>query len=149
VAIYFLDTSAVIKRYVQETGTGWVQALTLPTAPHSHFVARITWVETISAVTRRERGGNLSPPDAATALTDFQQDFGRQYMPVEISAALIAQAGALARQYALRGYDAVQLAAALEVFARIPSLILVSADAALNAAAMGEGLPVDDPNAHP
>jgi uncharacterized protein len=149
VAIYFLDTSAVIKRYVQETGTAWVQALTLPTAPHSHFVARITWVETISAVTRRERGGDLSPPDAAVALTDFQQDFGRQYMPVEISAALIAHAGSLARQHALRGYDAVQLAAALEVVAKIPSLILVSADAALNAAAAAEGLPVDDPNAHP
>ena len=86
----------------------------------SHFVARITWVETISAVTRRERGGNLAPPDAVTAITDFQLDFGRQYMPVEISAALIAHAGSLARQYALRGYDAVQLAAALEVRSRIP-----------------------------
>jgi len=42
VAIYFLDTSAVIKRYVKEIGTAWVQALTLPTAPHSHFLARIT-----------------------------------------------------------------------------------------------------------
>jgi len=61
VAIYFLDTSAVIKRYVQEVGTAWVQALTLPTAPHSHFLARITWVETISAVTRRERNGPPLP----------------------------------------------------------------------------------------
>ena len=28
----FLDTSAVVKRYVLETGTAWVQALTFPTA---------------------------------------------------------------------------------------------------------------------
>lgn len=148
-AIYFLDTSAVIKRYVKEIGTAWVQALTLPTAPHSHFLARITWVETISAVTRRERSGHLSPPGAAGALSDFQQDFGRQYIPVEISAALIGHAGSLARLHALRGYDAVQLAAALEVRAKIPSLILVSADAALNTAATAEGLPVEDPNTHP
>jgi hypothetical protein len=32
----------------------------------------------------------------------------------------------------------------LEVFAKIPSLILVSADAALNAASTAEGLQVDD-----
>jgi len=42
----------------------------------------------------------------------------------------------------------VQLAAALEVQAMIPSLILASADAALNTAA-AEGLPVEDPNTHP
>ena len=74
-AIYFLDTSAVIKRYVQEAGTAWVQALTQPGTPNSHFVARITWVETLSAVTRRENDGNISPPDAAIAIRDFQQDF--------------------------------------------------------------------------
>jgi uncharacterized protein len=149
VAIYFLDTSAVIKRYVAETGTAWVQALTLPAGPHSHFLARVTWVEMISAVTRRERGGHLSLADAITALTDFQQDFGRQYIPVEISAGLIVHAGLLAETHALRAYDAVQLAAALEVRSKIPALILVSADAALNAAAIAEGLPVDDPNLHP
>ena len=104
-AIYFLDSSAVIKRYAQEIGTAWVQALTLPTGPHSHFLARITWVEVISAVTRRERSGHLSPPGAAGALSDFQQDFGRQYIPVEISAALIGHAGSLARLHALRGYQ--------------------------------------------
>ena len=47
------------------------------------------------------------------------------------------------------GYDAVQLAATLEVRAKIPSLILVSADAALNTAAAAEGLQVEDPNTHP
>ena len=67
---------AVIKRYVKEIGTAWVQPLTLPTAPHSHFLAQSTWVETISAVTRRERSGHLSPPGAAGALSDFQQDLG-------------------------------------------------------------------------
>jgi predicted nucleic acid-binding protein len=149
VAIYFLDTSAVIKRYVLETGTGWVQALTLPTASHSHFLARIAWVETISAMTRRVRGGFLTPANATTALADFRQDFSQQYIPVEISAALIAHAGHLAETYALRGYDAVQLAAASEIRGRIPALILVSADTALNAAAAAEGLPVEDPNLHP
>jgi len=43
----------------------------------------------------------------------------------------------------------VQLAASLEVRSQVPALTLVSADAALNAAAMAEGLLVENPNTHP
>jgi hypothetical protein len=76
VPISFLDTSALVKRYVQEIGTSWLQALTHPAAGHAHFIARITQAETVSAITRRERGGHIDPADAVTALADFQYDFG-------------------------------------------------------------------------
>ena len=148
-AVFFLDTSTVLKRYVQETGTAWMQALAAPTAGHSLIVVRITLAETVAAVTRRERGGSLTPQDAATALADFQLDFARQYIIVEVSVGLVAQAAMLARRHALRGYDAVQLAAALEIHANDPSLTLLSADLELNTAAIAEGLTVDDPNSHP
>ena len=60
----------------------------------------------------------------------------------------------LAENYALRGYDAVQLAAALALnnywlSLRMPGLTLLSADGALNTAAVAEGLAIDDPNTHP
>ncbi len=153
-ALYFLDTSAVVKRYIQETGTAWVQALTLPTASHSLFVVRITLVETVAAVTRRERGGSLDPADAATALADFQHDFARQYLVIDASAGLVARASSLALRHALRGYDALQLSAALEANRLLQSMglgpiTLVSADLELNTAAVAEGLPVEDPNTHP
>ena len=147
--LYFLDTSAVVKRYVQETGTAWVQSLTVPTALHSLFVGRITLVETVAAMTRRERSGSLSLTDAAAALADFHHDFARQYVVVEVSASLVAHAATLARFHALRGYDAVQLATALEIQSQGPTLTLLSADADLNAAAVAEGLLVEDPNLHP
>ncbi|MBV8240824.1 MAG: type II toxin-antitoxin system VapC family toxin, partial [Hyphomicrobiales bacterium] len=127
----------------------WVQALAAPTVRHSLFVVRITLAETVAAITRRERGGSITPQDAATAVADFQLDFACQYRVVEVSAGLVAQAATLARRLALRGYDAVQLAAALEIHATDPSLTLLSADAELNIAAMAEGLTVDDPNSHP
>ena len=139
-AAYFLDTSTVVKRYVQETGTPWVQALAAPAAGHSLFVVRITLAETVAAITRRERGGSITPQDAATALADFQLDFARQYLIVEVSAGLVAQAATLARTHALRGYDAVQLAAALEIHAADPSLTLLSGRPELNAAATAAGL---------
>ena len=148
-AAFYLDTSTVLKRYVQETGTAWVQALAAPSARHSLFVVRITLAEGVAAITRRERGGSITPQDAATAVADFQLDFARQYRVVEVSAGLVAQAATLARQHALRGYDAVQLAAVLEIHATDPSITLLSADTELNTAATAEGLLVDDPNSHP
>ena len=148
-ATYFLYTSAVLKRYVLETGTAWVQALAAPAARHSLFVVRITLAKAVAAITRRERGGLITPPDAATAVADFQLDFAHQYRVVEVSAGLVAQAATLARRHALRGYDAVQLAAVLEIHANDPSLTLVSADAELNAAAQAEGLSVEGPELAP
>lgn len=71
------------------------------------------------------------------------------YFRVAVTDAVIHSAMALARRYALRGYDAVQLATALEVKQSMPSVILVSADVELNAAAMAENLAVEDPNSHP
>ena len=67
---FFLDTSAVLKRYVLETGTPWVQALAAPAAGHSLIIVRITLAETVAAITPRERGGSITPMDAATALAD-------------------------------------------------------------------------------
>lgn len=113
----------------------WVQALTAPTAGNVHCLARITRPETVAAITRRERGGHIAPANAATALAHFDQDFTRQYVIVSMSDALIDHASVLARTHALRGYDAVQLAAALEVWSQIPTLVLISADGTLNAAA--------------
>jgi len=51
---------------------------------------RITLAETVAAITRRERGGSISPQNAATALGDFQLDFARQYRIVDVSAGLVA-----------------------------------------------------------
>jgi hypothetical protein len=83
----------------------------------------------------------------------FRHDFTTEYRVVEITPALILTAMALAETHTLRSYDAVQLAAAVEVNVQCVALgvalTLISADAALNAAAMAEGLAVDDPNSHP
>jgi hypothetical protein len=96
----------------------------------------------------------LSAADAAVAIADFRHDLATAYRSVEISPVLMASAMRLAETHALRGYDAVQLAAALEVNLRLlalgmNSLMLVSADDDLNQAAAAEALATDNPNAHP
>ena len=102
-AAYFLDTSTVVKRYAQEIGTRWVQSITTPTAGHLLAVVRITLAETVAAITRKERGGLITPHAALTALNDFDVDFAKQYAVVEVSPGLVAQAATLARKHALRG----------------------------------------------
>lgn len=60
----------------------------------------------------------------------------------------------LTKRQKLRGYDAIQLAAAL-VLSGLPlhihggSVLFVAADNNLLSAAQSEGLDVDNPNAHP
>jgi uncharacterized protein len=78
VAVYFLDSSAVVKRYAQEIGSAWVTALTDPQAGHRLYLARITAVEVVAAVARQQRGGAFSSADAAAALADFARDLAQQ-----------------------------------------------------------------------
>jgi hypothetical protein len=152
VAIHFFDSSAIVKRYVNETGTAWVLSLVDPTTGNHNYVARITGVEVVSAVARQRRDGSLPAADAATVLAQFRHDFTTEYRVVEVTPALMIRAMALAETHALRADDAVQLAAAVEVnvqcIALGVALTLISADTALNAAAMAKGLAVDDPNSH-
>lgn len=138
-----------MKRYVQETGTVWVRALTASGTGNFFYLARITDVEVTAALARRRGQPGLSVVQAVAALRQFRRDFGQDYRVVEITIALLQRAAQLADTHALRGYDAVQLAVALDVHARDQALVLVSADAELNAAAPAEGLRVEDPNTHP
>lgn len=153
-AVFFLDSSAVVKRHLNEPGSTWIVELTNPIAGNELYIASITGVEVVSAIRRKTLGSGLSHTDATTAIAQFQHDFDKQYQVVDVTLNLITQAMQLADHHALRGYDAVQLATALSVSSigaglRLSTLMLVSADAALNAAAVIEGLAVDDPNAHP
>lgn len=149
-AAFFFDSSALVKRYSQETGTAWVQTIT---ARNYVFLARITQVEVIAAIERRKRTGTLATSDAVAAVANFRAHLSTEYAMVDISRLLLDQATDLAETHGLRAYDAVQLSAALQVqnerrAFKLSGLILVSADLALNAAATAEGLAVEDPNPH-
>jgi uncharacterized protein len=44
-AVHFLDSSALVKRYISETGSAWVSGLFDPALGHEIFVAAIAGVE--------------------------------------------------------------------------------------------------------
>jgi uncharacterized protein len=154
VPAFFCDSSAIVKRYVNEVGTPRLLSLVAPAAGNRIYLARITGVEVVSAVSRRQRSGSLTSSEAALVLDQFRHDLAAEYRVAAITPALLTQAMVLAETHALRGYDAVQLSAALILYARrvargLSALTLVSSDAELNAAATVEGLMVEDPASHP
>jgi uncharacterized protein len=77
VSVCFLDSSALVKRYVEESGSAWIKTLTEPKARHKLIIARIAWVEILSAFARRQREGTFAPADAAKALQSFRT--GRRF----------------------------------------------------------------------
>lgn len=109
---YYLDSSALVKRYVNETGSSWVQALCDPAASHVLALAHIGLVEVAAALGVKARQGIL-PTAIRDALTrDLQEDARHQYWLIDVDHAIVTQAIALTRRQKLRGYDAVHLAAA-------------------------------------
>ncbi len=153
-AAHFFDSSGLVKRYVHEAGTPWVRSLTRRGTHHQIYVVRIAAVEVTSAVARRRQGGSLSPARAGAILSRFRRHLAGRYLILEITPALLDTASRLADLQALRAYDAVQLAAAVELHGRwlragLGGITFVSADRELNAAATAEGLSVEDPNLHP
>jgi hypothetical protein len=150
-AHYYLDSSALVKLYVAETGSAWVADLCTPAAGHTINLARITGAEMIAALFRRVQIGSVRLSDAQRAAARFRRDLSSRYELIEITESLVEAAMRLAETRALRGYDAIQLAAALELqsvrttFA-LPPLTFVCADHRLNAVASAEGLFVENPN---
>lgn len=152
--LYFLDSSALIKRYVHEDGAAWIKNITNPAALNPLLVARITWVEVLSGFARLQREGIFTTTALADTINDFYYDWDIQYQVVELDWSLAQVAGQLVQKHPLRAYDSVQLATALKLqatFARFTNVqfVFVSADKRLLVVAQAEGLSVDDPNNYP
>ena len=145
-ATTYVDTSALVKRYVAEVGSAWVRQLVARPAQQVVYTAALTEVEVRSALQRLVREGRL---DTAQA-----QRLTRRYQVLPITRALVTQAGLVLERHPLRAYDAVHLAGALAVRRQLrqrgmPPPQFVAADGALLAAAVAEGFPVDNPLQHP
>ncbi|HKP52252.1 MAG TPA: type II toxin-antitoxin system VapC family toxin [Chloroflexia bacterium] len=155
--VYYLDTSALIKRYVQEQGTTWIANLTGYGTIHRIYTARLAGPEAIATFFRKARGGEITHARANQLTNNFRTDWQQQYRVLSISVSVTNRAMLLAQRYGLRGADALHLAAALELhYARqtqqtllqLPPLTFVSADVEQLKAAQAEGLPVENPDNH-
>ena len=133
----YLDTSALVKLYVSEQGSAAVHAWT--SAASLVATARITYAEARAAIAQTRRLGGLTPAELRRAVAELDAGW-TGLLRIDISEALVTRAGRLAEEHGLRGYDAVQLASALDARPVTGDYLFASFDDALNTAAVREGL---------
>jgi predicted nucleic acid-binding protein len=132
---YFLDSSALVKRYLPEPGTDIVRGR----RRRRIAVSRIVYAELVAAVARAWRKKLLEEAARDTIFTAIDADF-RGLDVTEVRRAIIDRIPSLVLRQPLRAYDAVQLASALTLKERGATVEFWGADDRLIIAARGEGL---------
>jgi predicted nucleic acid-binding protein len=135
----FFDASALVKRYVRESGTPTVRRLLRESRA---VVSRLSEAEIRSAVHRRKREGALTHAQQRRALNALRADLLRLEI-VELSPKVVAAVHPLLGRHFLRAADSLQLASAIVLRDTLGTEFeLVTYDQRLHAAARLEGFRV-------
>jgi hypothetical protein len=151
--VLYVDTSALVKHYVDEKGSKWINRLLRSAEGHLIFTSHLTVVEATCAFARRAREGTLPTQALRNVVRLLEYDVTYRYHILTLIPATVDKAQALAIDQPLRAYDAVQLASAhlanqTLTRAEKPPLIFLSADSRLVEIARVTGLIADNPNDH-
>jgi predicted nucleic acid-binding protein len=111
----YLDTSSLVKLYIEEAGSDEVRDLVAGAAVIA--TSMVAYAETRAALARLRRRGNLSPAKLAVAKREFEADWP-SFLTLDVSLTVSREAGAFAERYALRGFDALHLASFAEIARR-------------------------------
>lgn len=151
---YYLDASALVKRYADEAGSVWIREITEREAEHTIMLAEVTLAEVAAALAAKHRAsGGITQQQRDRALSRFLQDCDEHFLLLPVDRPVIDRAVILTQNHRLRGYDAVQLATALIASDTLqeqdlPAPIFVASDADLLRAATAENLSVENPLVH-
>lgn len=138
--ILYLDTSALVKLYVEEHGSAAVKEEV--NAAQIVSTSRVAYVEARAGFARKFRQRELTRKEYSQVVKDFKRDW-KDYFIVEVSEDVVELGGELAERYPLRGFDAIHLASALLLKSRTRSTVSFSCfDERLKKAAQAEGLVV-------
>jgi predicted nucleic acid-binding protein len=134
----YLDTSALIKRFVNEEGSPLVRSLVQ--GKEAVATAKIAYAEVYAGLTRKLREDNLPKAQYALACRQFESDWPA-YLRVELEDDILLLARDLIQRRPLRGFDAVHLASALRLkLALGEAITFAAADERLLKAAEAESL---------
>jgi uncharacterized protein len=103
----YLDTSSLVKLYVQEAGSA--QVVSLVANADAVTCSAVTYAECRAALARRRRERTLSPADLRAIVSRLDADWQR-FAVVDATSQLARRAGDLADRFNLRGFDAIHLA---------------------------------------
>lgn len=138
--ILYLDTSALVKLYVEEPGSAAVKEKV--SAAQIVSTSRVAYVEARAGFARKFRQRELTRKEYSQVVKGFKRDW-RNYFIVEVSEDVVELGGELVERHPLRGFDAIHLASALLLKSRTRSTVSFSCfDERLKKAAQTEGLTV-------
>lgn len=157
-AAIYVDTSALIKVYVAETGHAWMNALCRPKSGNVVFASQLTAVELEVALLRKAAERTIAEAERDRSIALFRRHLRRRYTVETLTADVFSRARRLIRTeglpHPLRTYDALHLASAQVVADTVAalgagSLTFIAADRKLLAVARYVGLAVEDPEDYP
>jgi predicted nucleic acid-binding protein len=108
--LVYLDASALVKRYVAETGSQAVASLF--GEENALATSVLSRVETVAALAKAVRVGTLVEEEAAATAQVFRSEW-IDFIRIQATELVVARADQLAWRFGLRGYDAVHLASAV------------------------------------
>jgi len=121
--ILYLDTSSLVKLYVEETYSadveGWVG---LAEVTGTSLVA---YVEARAAFARRFRENAFSSKDYTRLCSQFESDW-KNFLSIHVTREIVRIAGNLAEKHGLRGFDAIHLASAVTLREKLDSPVTFS-----------------------
>jgi len=146
-ALYYLETSALVKLYVLEPGTDRLLEIVSNVSENRLAVLVLSPVEARSAIRRRERAGDIDANAATLILDRLQQHTETRFVRQVVNDTVLDGALEMIDRYALRAYEAVQLAGCLALKGaggmEVPTF--VCSDQQLLKAARSELFPILDP----
>lgn len=133
--ILYLDTSSLLKLYLDEPGTKAVQSR----LDRADVVATsiIAYPEAHAALARRHREGSLTRHEFKAVLEKFRDTWYR-FLAVILSTPVYVRAGNLAITYGLRGMDGIHLASCVQLLEDGDRVEFLSHDLKLTRAAAKE-----------
>ncbi len=142
--ILYLDTSALVRLYIDEPEHASIVAITNASTSilTTHLIA---YAEMRAALARMKRMRRLSEPEHDTVRRAFETDWKNMEI-IQIPEYLIRQAGDLSEAFGLRGYDSVHLAAADLVAKQTDNFTFACYDNRLNSAARALGMDIIEPS---
>ena len=141
--IYYVDTSALVKRYYTEKGSSWVHSLFQP--ENVLVASKVAYAELVAALARKRREKEIKEVDFTHAVESFQQEW-KEFVVAEVTEAVFADLLSCVKRHPLRGFDAIHLCTALWFRKRLKTNVeFVCADRGLLTAAASEKFGVRNP----
>ena len=145
-SFYFLEATAFVKLFIQEPGTDALIRLMESVEDNRKLISASTPLEVYAAIRRRERAGDITAEDAASAVEVLRLESARTVQQ-PLNPAVLEAARQLLDRTSLRWPQALQLGAVLaarDMF-KGTEIVFVSSSAMLLDAAKGEGFEAVDP----